>query len=301
MDVRLGRWLSVDPLQKKHEGESPYMYCGNSPIIYADPDGKDRIITTYGIFNGKTVLIGTVTVKGDHTWGYSNVNSNSHSMMHIVQTVTIDYDKQTPTSSTLTTVGGSYGKQYDDLSYLAERASEGIHSVVESARSTGTSYQEAGEVLVGGKGTTVEFGNKAGTITGVINLGPLLDAIKAFKPISPEFLKDNKVLEEASKAIGYSSKLASLLVNNVMQSAKYFAYTKDALTGATKIDDTQKAADPTIGKTDAGAGGKGKQGAIDTIPLTKKKRDDCTVCGSKKTDSNHVNKVARTINEQRKN
>jgi len=44
-DSRLGRWMSVDPLANQMPDESPYIYVGNSPIIFIDPDGKKRIIT----------------------------------------------------------------------------------------------------------------------------------------------------------------------------------------------------------------------------------------------------------------
>src|SRR5437660_827086 len=40
-DSRLGRWLSLDPLQRKHAAMGPYIYSGNSPIAFLDPDGKD--------------------------------------------------------------------------------------------------------------------------------------------------------------------------------------------------------------------------------------------------------------------
>lgn len=33
----LGRWFNVDP---KLQGLNPYAYCGNSPIMYVDPDGQ---------------------------------------------------------------------------------------------------------------------------------------------------------------------------------------------------------------------------------------------------------------------
>jgi len=44
-DTRLGKWLSVDPLQKKFPGETPYAFVSNNPIIYKDADGRDRILT----------------------------------------------------------------------------------------------------------------------------------------------------------------------------------------------------------------------------------------------------------------
>jgi RHS repeat-associated protein len=39
-DSRLGRWLSLDPLQKKYPSLSPYNFCANNPIIYVDADGR---------------------------------------------------------------------------------------------------------------------------------------------------------------------------------------------------------------------------------------------------------------------
>jgi RHS repeat-associated protein len=47
LDTRLGRWLSVDPLQAKFVSLSPYNFVANSPLIFIDPDGKD-IITGQG-------------------------------------------------------------------------------------------------------------------------------------------------------------------------------------------------------------------------------------------------------------
>jgi RHS repeat-associated protein len=36
-DPSLGRWLTPDPM---HQGFSPYVYCGNNPILMVDPDGQ---------------------------------------------------------------------------------------------------------------------------------------------------------------------------------------------------------------------------------------------------------------------
>jgi RHS repeat-associated protein len=45
-DSRLGRWLSLDPLQAKYPGMSPYNFVGNMPICAIDPDGRTIIIVT---------------------------------------------------------------------------------------------------------------------------------------------------------------------------------------------------------------------------------------------------------------
>jgi RHS repeat-associated protein len=39
-DVRLGRWLSLDPLAAKYAQESNYIFAGNSPMAFVDIGGK---------------------------------------------------------------------------------------------------------------------------------------------------------------------------------------------------------------------------------------------------------------------
>lgn len=38
-------WLSVDPLSDKYPHISPYVYCGNNPIKFVDPDGRFPLIS----------------------------------------------------------------------------------------------------------------------------------------------------------------------------------------------------------------------------------------------------------------
>ena len=44
-DPRLGKWLALDPTQKKYAGFTPYGFSFNSPLIFNDPDGKDGRLT----------------------------------------------------------------------------------------------------------------------------------------------------------------------------------------------------------------------------------------------------------------
>ena len=43
-DPRIGRWLSVDPLQVKFPSYSPYHAYACNPLLYVDKDGKDNIV-----------------------------------------------------------------------------------------------------------------------------------------------------------------------------------------------------------------------------------------------------------------
>ena len=45
---RLGKWFSVDAVQKKYPAWSPYNYAMNSPLKLKDDDGEDVIVTISG-------------------------------------------------------------------------------------------------------------------------------------------------------------------------------------------------------------------------------------------------------------
>ena len=47
-DPTLGRFTTMDPMAEKYYSVSPYAYCGNNPVKYIDPDGKDGVISIYG-------------------------------------------------------------------------------------------------------------------------------------------------------------------------------------------------------------------------------------------------------------
>ena len=72
-DPILCQWTSPDPLTGEYPWMSPYVYCGNNPIKYVDPDGKEPIYNTNGDrlgftkdgFLGSTGMI--YVYKGDRT------------------------------------------------------------------------------------------------------------------------------------------------------------------------------------------------------------------------------------------
>ena len=52
-------WLSVDPMEDKYPGVSPYNYCAWNPVVFVDPEGKDGV----KIVDKKSK---TVTVKANY-------------------------------------------------------------------------------------------------------------------------------------------------------------------------------------------------------------------------------------------
>lgn len=114
--------MSVDPLQKKYPGESPYLYTGGNPIFYVDPDGKDKIehIRTIGIDG--TALIKEQTTKGVYksVWnntyygiGYATKNDYEVFTTHDLRT-----GKDVVTTSTNILYGTPHATEIDFGTYL---------------------------------------------------------------------------------------------------------------------------------------------------------------------------------------
>jgi RHS repeat-associated protein len=75
-DPRLGKWLSVDPLQTKYPGLSPYAFSFNSPLAFNDPDGKDGRLAVDNI-NRTITLETTINIYGAGAAGMANdLNKN---------------------------------------------------------------------------------------------------------------------------------------------------------------------------------------------------------------------------------
>ncbi|MDB5250687.1 MAG: repeat protein [Segetibacter sp.] len=71
-DPRIGRWLSVDPLQKKYPNWSPYNFVMNSPLKLKDENGKDVSVSIDG---NSIVFTSTIYITGP---GASDVATNAN-------------------------------------------------------------------------------------------------------------------------------------------------------------------------------------------------------------------------------
>ncbi|MFN0082452.1 MAG: RHS repeat domain-containing protein [Ferruginibacter sp.] len=148
LDVRLGKWLSLDPLMSKYPNESPYLFVGANPIIFIDPDGKDRIIRIYEKRNGKTTYLKTLTEKGVYKWGTAHYNQNIHMKMNIHQDLTLDRDNNTQLR-TAAVVGGYQKENNEGFS--------GVGKLIETASDWAKETRGEGKSGRGGWTLTSEF------------------------------------------------------------------------------------------------------------------------------------------------
>jgi len=74
-DPQLGRWLQVDPAD---EFNSPYVYVGNNPVMYIDPDGKETFFIHGTFVSDKTwdraLCRKWTSMLGDDKWDYERIH-----------------------------------------------------------------------------------------------------------------------------------------------------------------------------------------------------------------------------------
>ena len=70
------RWDRIDPLAEKYYSVSPYAYCGNNPMKFVDPDGKELGLPEEILFGLSHPLI-TSRIGIGVTKGAVNINTNA--------------------------------------------------------------------------------------------------------------------------------------------------------------------------------------------------------------------------------
>ena len=88
-------WLSVDPLMDKYPNISPYNYCEWNPVIFVDPNGKEKVISLTNSTRDNKIACAADNFEDDenviHLWAHGNPN--------MVQTVNPDCTKNDITTS----------------------------------------------------------------------------------------------------------------------------------------------------------------------------------------------------------
>jgi RHS repeat-associated protein len=123
-DAQAGRWLVLDEKSEKIENisSSPYVYVGNDPIRYLDPDGKDRIERVRTIARDGTVFVETKVVKGEfkvvHNSTFNGLGYFTKNDYEVLTTRNLRGDKEKITKSTNTLFGSGHAKEISALEAL---------------------------------------------------------------------------------------------------------------------------------------------------------------------------------------
>ena len=189
---RISRWLSLDPLQKKYPNETPYFYTGGNPILFADPDGRDRIITItlitdkgqYTLLQIRTDIgVFKKTMTSCYIWGEVKVIKEN-----ITESYTIDISKRTP-SYNPPLISHSTSTEFVN-SYLTNIVSYGLSKLGAldfNDPNAKAIPQNFGFVEVGGDGTTIELGGSDAKNKEVLDLSGILGAANASKDLGEGF------------------------------------------------------------------------------------------------------------------
>ncbi len=91
-DPRVGRFLSIDPMQKKYPSISPFLYALNNPIVMIDRDGEDAIVSiTRNKDGGGVIKVQTIVHITGATEDWRVMGYNSHAKkMYPEQTVNVE-------------------------------------------------------------------------------------------------------------------------------------------------------------------------------------------------------------------
>ena len=177
-DSRLGRFLSLDPLQKKYPSQSPYIFAGNNPIFYIDVEGKKKI--TY-----LTILTdqGSTTIKMKEEKGvFKDVpRMGEYTTTHDVeQTNTLDLRTGVPMKDRWKPGTPIATKERGFLSRMAEKAEAFADNLASENKPVKQSETNTGyiETTEGHAGTEGQYGPKAGPGTTTINIDGITGAFK---------------------------------------------------------------------------------------------------------------------------
>lgn len=89
LDVRIGRWLSVDKLFKTYSYASPYNFALNTPIQARDPDGQ-RVFFVNGYYNTGRLASIAGTRAGRTYWGGTRYEKAAQDYFKDYSTITND-------------------------------------------------------------------------------------------------------------------------------------------------------------------------------------------------------------------
>ena len=279
LDVRVNRWFSLDPKQRKHSFESNYSYVSGNPIIYTDPDGE-RKRKAYVITDESTgkrtvhyVTISEELVSKRRNLGSKSMGLETHSDSYdyswhditVIQNITLHKDGSVSVSSEETlTNPKALTSTLENGSWSEGVARTFIGFMGIFSEGNGDDWDGGGVDFFSkkgeGSGVKVKDKNKVDYVNG----DDLIASIKQAKTLGTKI--DKKALQSIFKALKHKKFSTSTAKNGakiVKQVKKIFTYFKkvneeNQFLNKT-LDSTMIGGDwyplPDDGKLDGGEGG----------------------------------------------
>jgi RHS repeat-associated protein len=258
-DPRVGRWLSIDPLQKKYPAESPYSFVSNNPVFYADKDGRDKIttVTTIGKDGTKTIL----TIRDKTQFDYvmdANLNGGYNYLKRdIYENDIIDLGARVG-ESPLKRREITYGTQAyasNAAEYFFIQPFEGLKNLTQKISGDQSNQELEGYVIYGsstnGGPDDQNKLPKAGIGSQNLDLGTLLSTLDIFEAGgSPaDFLQEGSKLKKLVEAAENATKAISKLDEAKEQMEKIKESTGNS--ESSNKAETQKMVKPPLSKDSA--------------------------------------------------
>jgi RHS repeat-associated protein len=287
-DGKLGRWMSVDPLQKKYPAFSPYNYVENNPLVYKDVDGRDKwlVITLNDERTGQSTMISMkisdelkYEVVGQYSDGMGHGSRGEKHFSDINLNYNITIDKNGKTNVTVSENRGIFRVAVDNSPSASadEKWARKKMWLSDIIRPDPQKQADIGEgfwlTSENAKGQGDPYAPGAKKITKIDNA----DAFLMMLGRGVDYAEGTPMLLNELKEI------PSSVPNRFLEALAAAFKTRENVSEAINMakEKLNKVKDPQL------------------LKETKKPVDTCPAC-EHRADSGHINKTVRKINERRK-
>ncbi|MEN9548985.1 MAG: hypothetical protein RIR12_1576 [Bacteroidota bacterium] len=225
-DGRIGRWLSVDPLQAKYPGESPYMFGADNPNFFIDPDGRDRIISILILNADGTATQLKKVVYNKFTYEMSNSFTGGYHFTRYDQYINLVIDNRSGAELTVEAAMNNPNAgnimTFERNDYVNGQPISGLTYLF--GNTTGDQHEkETIGVFQYGKGLGSDFnkGFPMGAFgSETMDLSPLLDVLSTISPSSDPANIYSKISQQWREKTGRDMKEILLSLDYISQMVK---------------------------------------------------------------------------------
>ena len=254
-DSRIGRFFSLDPLQKQFPYESNYNFVSNNPIIFSDPTGKAKILRIVITDRETGNIIGIILINIDsyeiapkpknyHDWTGSFVKSYTWHDINVTQNVIYEPDGSFTLNGKLVTTLGEdvlvnssfkwWAKGYLMTKDFSESLpGEGVPTLF---MGKGSDWNKGGIHFYSKKGEGSGIRGKNGQIIDYVDGDALIEFLQAGGGISKG--GSNRTPSSNNPSLYGNNKFSQKIVNEQMD--RIFQVLKETFEKAKKVEKVGK-------------------------------------------------------------